>query len=315
MRRRPASDQTSNGGPAIDLPPISGHLGPYYIDRKIGHGGMSRVYLAHSAGTDRTAQSVAIKVSQGCEIGAAMLVRESLILHGLDHPGVVRVHHVGRDEDLTYLAMEEVRGCTLRARLREEGVLPLAECLDIGIQVCEVLEYLHGTGSRKAEHPVFHGDIKPSNLMIDKSGRVTLIDFGIAHSAITESDRIMGFGTPGYMAPEQWAGDTVDAKTDLFMLGVVLFELATGMKLFPYQDLPTLHKTASGDASWSPINHLPGTYTEELLPFMDILSRCVADAHRRTATAADLAASLRMLQEEVEAPGTLVAWTQSLSIA
>jgi len=306
---------TSTGDLPFEHPPVSGQVGPYFIDHSIGRGGMARVYLAHPVGAGLSTGPVALKVSQDCELGSAVLVREALILQTLDHPGVVRVHHVDAEGDLTYMAMEPLQGCSLSQRIKQQGALPLSVCVDIGIQICEVLEYLHGTGPYKAPHAVIHGDIKPANLMLGPSGRVTLIDFGIAHTAYTDSKGIVGFGTPGYMAPEQWGQGPVDPRTDLFMLGVVLFELATGTRLFPSEDLPTLQNTAGGDASWSPIHHLPGTYSTELFPFMDILSECVADLNCRTPTAGHLAETLRKLQWKLEAPGSVVAWTRTCSVA
>jgi len=258
---------------------------------------------------------VALKVTQSGNIAAAMLAHEAAILDGLDHPGVIQLQDIGEDQGLTYLALNHVTGETLSARLKRSGAFPLSECLSIGIQMCEILDYLHGTGLRTAPNRIIHGDIKPANIMVDMDGHVTLLDFGIARSSDTGSSLVEGYGTPGYMAPEQWSDGTVDRRTDLFMLGVVLFEMATGTRLFRTPDLPTLEHTDIGDSSWCPINHLPGTYKAELMPFIDILKECVADVHWRPPTAGHLADSMRTLQSQIEAPGSMVNWTQSVSAA
>lgn len=184
----------------------------------IGRGGMSVVYKARQG-----ERVVALKVLSAPEL-AARFEREAEALGALSHPNIVRRYGCGRAGDALWIAMEFVEGDDLRRRLRP-GRLPPDEALRIATEVCDALEYAHGRG-------VLHRDIKPENVLLDRTSRVKLADFGLAKLAgganLTGSGAVLG--TTRYMAPEQaGAARDVDARADLYSLGAVFYEMLTGI--------------------------------------------------------------------------------------
>ncbi len=153
--------------------------------------------------------------------------REARAAGAMNHPNIVTIHEVGEDRGRFFIAMEYLEGQTLRERLSVVGALPLSEAVGIASALCDALEYAHNQG-------VVHRDIKPDNIHILRGGQVKLTDFGIARIQHEQQLTVAGqvFGTPSYMAPEQVTGGTVDARTDLFSLGIVLYEMLTGRKPF-----------------------------------------------------------------------------------
>jgi serine/threonine-protein kinase len=210
---------------------IGQKLGPYLIGEKLGSGAMGVVYLA----TDETTGSpVAVKVvhseSNMKSNTPDRFRRESDILKQFRHPNIVQ--HLGmgtsKSRNLGFYAMEYVPGRTLEQVLEERGALPWPEVVNLGIQICDALQYAHERG-------VVHRDLKPSNLLLHKSGRLKLTDFGIAkdldRTALTATGRTLG--TAAYMAPEQIRGTPeVSHKTDLYALGCVLYQMVTGCPPF-----------------------------------------------------------------------------------
>jgi len=216
------------------------HLGPYEIVGRIGAGGMGEV---HRARDTRLGRDVAIKVlpahlSASPEV-RARFEREARAISQLNHPHICTLHDVGREEGIDYLVMELLEGETLAHRL-EKGPLPLAEVLRCGIEIASALDAAHGGG-------IVHRDVKPGNIMLTKGG-AKLMDFGLARAAglvpvtgtSTESPTVSRpltaegtiVGTFHYMAPEQLEGKEADARTDLWGLGCVLYEMATGKRAF-----------------------------------------------------------------------------------
>ena len=192
----------------------------YRVERELGSGGMGRVYLAHEVLLNR---SVAIKVLRpelATADGAAAFLREAQILAGIQHPNVVVIHKVGEGEGLQYYIMELVKGPTLEQRL-ETGPIPAGEVVRIGIDVLDGLEAVHRLG-------VVHRDIKPTNIFV-LPGRALLADFGIARPPSEgEANDERREGTPDYMAPEQVEGRPITLRTDIYALGVVLYEAVSG---------------------------------------------------------------------------------------
>jgi serine/threonine protein kinase len=216
-------------------------LGPYEILSPLGAGGMGEVYRARDT---RLRRVVALKVlpnhlSPSPE-DRARLQREARAIAALNHPHICTLHDVGRDGDTDYLVMELVDGETL-ARVLTRGALPLQEFLKFGIQMADALDRAHRAG-------VIHRDLKPGNIMVTSSG-VKILDFGLASTArraahageatavmLTDSQESVGEGnTAGtllYMSPEQLEGKGVDIRSDLWALGCVLYEMATGKAAF-----------------------------------------------------------------------------------
>ncbi len=199
----------------------------YRIVEKIGAGGMGEVYLAEDANLNR---KVALKFlplhlcqDPDCR---ARFKREAQAAAKLSHPNIVTIHEVSEFQGRPFFAMEHVEGQTLR-ELGKDIELPLRRIIDLAIQVCDGLAKAHSSG-------IVHRDIKPSNILIDQGGRARIVDFGLA--SVQGSDRLTKtgstLGTVGYMSPEQIHGEDVDARSDLFSFGVVLYELITGRAPF-----------------------------------------------------------------------------------
>jgi hypothetical protein len=218
--------------PAPFQPPepheLADHFPQLDILELVGHGGMGAVYRARQIALDRP---VALKIirpeTAGDPTFAERFTREARALAQLNHPNIVTVHDFGRAAGVYYLLMELVDGVNLRQALCEEKLEP-EQALAIVPQICEALEYAHGEG-------VVHRDIKPENVLIDKSGRAKIADFGLAKLVnqpvgdmrLTGTRQVMG--TPNYMSPEQMERpQEVDHRADIYSLGVVLYEMLTG---------------------------------------------------------------------------------------
>jgi serine/threonine-protein kinase len=209
-------------------PDLPGLIGPYRLLERIGGGGMGVVYRAHDM---RSEQAVALKLMQQRSSDDATAVRrfrlEAAMIATLEHPNLCTVHDVGESEDgRLYLAMPFYEGETLRERIAR-GPLPIADAVDIAAQVARGLALAHAQG-------VVHRDVKPSNVFITTDGDVKLLDFGIAKLAgVTLTESLAGpLGTVAYMSPEQLRGDRLDARSDIWSLGVVLYEMLTGHRPF-----------------------------------------------------------------------------------
>ena len=226
-------DTTRVGGDGLQ------HLGPYRIDGPLGQGGMGEVFGA----TDmRLQRPVALKLIRGHGLAdpaiRARFAREAQAASALNHPNICTVYDVGEANGVPYLVMELLEGETLGARL-ERGALPLHDVIGLTIEIADALDTAHA-------HQIVHRDIKPANIFITSRGRAKLMDFGVATrqrgdaglsttglpatAALTELGQAIG--TVAYMSPEQARGERLDARTDLFSLGVVMYESAAGTRPF-----------------------------------------------------------------------------------
>lgn len=213
-------------------------LGPYEIVAPIGAGGMGEVYKARDTRLNRL---VAIKVLSAERLAEGRLqrfIQEGQAASALNHPNIISIYDVAIDNGRDYMVMEYVPGKTLAALVPRTGIR-LSELLRIAIQVAEGLSAAHGAG-------IIHRDLKPSNIMISESGLVKILDFGVAklteRGALTEdastrtqypkTDAGTVVGTAAYMSPEQAEGKPVDARSDIFSFGAVLYEMATGRRAF-----------------------------------------------------------------------------------
>ena len=202
-------------------------IGKYQIRRLVARGGMGALYLANDPDLDR---EVAVKVMSedimSDEQGRARFYREAKAAARLQHRNIVTVFDFAHDGDVPYIVMEFLRGQNLADRLRTGPPFTLPATLDLGIQLCEGLHFAHGEG-------VVHRDVKPANIWVLPDGSVKLLDFGIAKlatSTLTAGTAVVG--SAAYMSPEQIEGQPVDARSDLFSVGAVLFELVAGQPAF-----------------------------------------------------------------------------------
>jgi len=225
--RHGRDDQAAGSANAFNLAGMT--LGKYRLVEKIGQGGMAQVYRAYQPDLDRY---VAIKVLHphltDDENFAARFRREARAVAGLEHPNIVRVYDFDADGELAFLVMEHLEGRTLKALLRDlecrDERMDLQEVGRIVGVLAEALNHAHRQG-------LVHRDVKPANVLITAGDRPVLTDFGIARmvegaTAITESSGALG--TPAYMSPEQGQGESGDARSDIYALGVLLYQLCTG---------------------------------------------------------------------------------------
>src|SRR3712207_3169656 len=213
----------------------------YKLRALLGSGGMAHVYLAHDAVLDR---DVALKMLKARYAENGELVerfrREARSAASLSHPHIVPVFDWGETGDGTYyIAMEYLPGGTLRDRIKSEGTRSPRTAVEVALQIAEALRAAHERG-------VIHRDIKPRNILVTDSGHVKVADFGIARAAEATTTSHLGdiLGTAKYMSPEQAMGEPVGPASDLYSLGVVLYEMLTGRVPFEVEtpaDLPLKH--------------------------------------------------------------------------
>ena len=267
---------------------IGRNLSRYRILERLGHGGMGEVYRAHD---ETLGRDVAVKVlpsDRGTREDRERIRREARTLSQLSHPGISTVFDVASESGTEFLVMELVRGETLQSALAR-GPLPEARLREIGAQVADALAAAH-------DHDVIHRDLKPANVMIDPDGRAKLLDFGLAlqcshalqHDTTDDADRLLVVGTLAYMSPEQMLGRSVDSRTDLYSLGVLLYEMAAGRR--PFDVAPAtalindvLNVPASIPGDWKGSDDLSRL----------ILALLEKEPERRPASAREVAASLR----------------------
>ena len=205
-------------------------LGRFEVLAEIGRGAMGIVYKAKDPMLER---AVAIKTinmgldRDGAEMYEKRFYQEARAAGGLNHPNIVTVYDIGKTDTECYMAMEYIEGAELRTLLLPGKPLPVPRALSIAAQVAEGLAYAHERG-------VVHRDIKPANIMVPDNGAVKITDFGIARmrSSSVQTQTGMMMGSPKYMSPEQVIGKRADHRTDIFSLGVILYEMLTGATPF-----------------------------------------------------------------------------------
>ena len=267
-------------------------LGHYLVVERIGAGGMGEVYRAHDEHLDR---DVAIKVlpprTFSDDSARTHFRKEALALSKLNHPNIATIHDFDTQLGIDFLVMEYVPGVTLSERIADHA-LPEKELTRLGLQLIEGLAAAH-------DQHVIHRDLKPHNLRLTPDGRLKILDFGLAKlaqpatpEAETESETRAGAGTLPYMSPEQLQGETVDARSDIWAVGTVLYEMATGHIAFH-------EKTASAtaDAILHKAVAPPSRLAHELSPrLQDIILKCLEkDAENRYQAAKELVVDLRRL--------------------
>lgn len=204
---------------------IGTRVGPYEIIEEIGKGGMATVYRAYQPSVDRyVAIKVIHKAIAGDAGGLERFDREARLVARLEHPHLLPVYDYNAQHDPPYIVMRYLESGTLKDVLDQSGPLALRDIAYMMRQITSALDYAHRQG-------VIHRDIKPSNIMVDQDGNAFLMDFGIARireggAGLTQTG--IAVGTPGYMSPEQGMGDAIDHRSDIYALGVMLYQMATG---------------------------------------------------------------------------------------
>jgi Tol biopolymer transport system component len=280
----------------------------YTITGKLGEGGMGVVYEALDGHLDRT---VALKLLPHDALAnpsrQQRFVQEAKAASALNHPHIVTIYDISSDEGTSYIAMELIRGCTLEETL-SRGKLRLADALKYGAQIADALAAAHAAG-------IVHRDLKPGNVMITERGDVKILDFGLAkltgcdsiaetdqtrtEGALTEEGTVVG--SAPYMSPEQAEGRKVDARSDIFSFGSVLYEMLTGQRAF---------RGANRMATMAAILKEEPEPPSKLVPALPreverVVTRCLRkDLDRRSQSMAEIRVALRDLKEESES-GTL----------
>ncbi len=255
----------------------------YRIVALAGRGGMGEVYRAEDL---KLGQIVAIKfLPESLSTDAGALARfhsEVRIARQVSHPNVCRVFDIGDTQGITFLTMEYVDGEDLASLVRRIGRLSPDKATEIARQTCAGLAAAHDRG-------VIHRDLKPANLMLDSAGKIRITDFGLAGIAASIQGAEVRAGTPAYMAPEQLAGKEVTFKSDLYSLGLVLYEILTGKRAFEATTLPELIKLREKSAPTS-----PSSLVKDLDPLLErVILRCLEkDPALRPASALQVAAAL-----------------------
>lgn len=231
-------------------------LGRYEITKELGKGAMGIVYMGRDPKINRETAIKTIRFTDEYEEDEAQKIQEQFFREAetagmLSHPNIVTIYDAGEDHDLSYIAMEFLDGHDLKEHSTPEALLPLRDVIQHVADVADALGYAHSKG-------VVHRDIKPANIMLLKSGVAKVTDFGIAR-AMASSKTKTGVvkGTPFYMSPEQITGKKVDGRTDIFSLGVVLYELLTGVQPFRADDLTALIYKITSEETESPTDHNP----------------------------------------------------------
>jgi serine/threonine-protein kinase len=227
-------------------------LGRYEIERELGKGAMGAVYLGKDPKISRTVAIKTMALSQEFEADELEEVKERFFREAetagrLTHPNIVTIFDAGDEHDLAYIAMEFLKGDDLSKYVKKGSLLPLKQVLSLIQRSADGLDYAH-------QHNVVHRDIKPANIMWDPgSDMVKITDFGIAR--ITDSSKTktgMVLGTPSYMSPEQLAGKKVTGQSDIFSLGVMLFQMVTGKLPFTGDSMASLMYKIANEAHPSP---------------------------------------------------------------
>ncbi|HEU0173960.1 MAG TPA: protein kinase [Blastocatellia bacterium] len=282
-------------------------IGPYQVIDQIGQGGMGEVYLAQDG---RLGRRIALKLLPpqfaGDERRVLRFEQEARAVSALNHPNIITIFDAGHVEDIYFIATEYVDGRTLRAELDERGRLPVKEAIKIALQIADALTSAHRAG-------IVHRDIKPENVMLRRDGYIKVLDFGLAklaegmppdhfvagtplpsNSYLSQAGTV--FGTIKYMAPEQARGQAVDARTDVFSLGIVLYEMLTGR--LPFAAATGDHIQTPPNARLFSIKQLAPELPAEL---QQVIQQALAEERRlRQQTIDEFANQLRLIAEDLQ---------------
>ena len=269
----------------------------YQIVEELGRGSMGIVYRAHDPQIDRLVALKALRHDRvTSEAFVQRFLKEAKAIGRLSHPNIVTVYDVGRDHGSIYIAMEFLEGTPLNEVIQEKR-LTLEEIVDLGVQIAEALDYAHQKG-------IVHRDIKPTNIIITPDGRAKITDFGIARiedlSATQQTQAGEILGTPVYMSPEQVMGRQVDGRSDLYSLGVILYELSTQKRPFRGDSIAAIFRAITQDTPAEPAKTDPSISRELSELVMKSLNRTPDE---RLQTGKAMAKALKYCLEVRESKG------------
>ncbi|MFL6563354.1 MAG: serine/threonine-protein kinase [Burkholderiales bacterium] len=276
-------------------------LGRYAIQSELGRGAMGVVYKATDTALERTVAVKTVNMAlerDGAEKYEARFYQEARAAGSLNHPNIVTVYDVGKEGNVAYMAMEFIEGQELRSLLAEGRALPVSQAVSIAAQVAEGLAYAH-------QHGVVHRDIKPANIMVLSDGPVKITDFGIArmrasNDELTQSGMMLG--SPKYMSPEQVIGKRADHRSDIFSLGVILYETLTGSAPFSGENVTALMYQIVNFAPPAPSAVNPAV--PELLNFI-VAKMLAKPLEERYQTAQEVANDLRNCERQITSPAAI----------
>ena len=259
----------------------------YRVDKSLGRGGMAEVYKIWDSERNTT---LAMKVMhEDFALDSAFLrrfQREAQTLRDLQHPNIVRFYELDQDGRLLFMLMDYVDGESLKHKIFDaRGPLPFDQVMAVMRPLCQALQYAHNKG-------YIHADVKPGNVMIDQNGRVMLADFGIARLAESATVTMLGAGTPAYMSPEQARGKPISPQTDIYALGIILYEMLAGERPFTGEQAKTGSST-SEKIRWEQLNLNPVSprrFNRQVESGLDaVVMRCLEkDARARFASPLEL---------------------------
>jgi serine/threonine protein kinase len=262
-------------------------LGVYELQEEIGRGAMGIVYRGRQVTLDRTvAVKVLLESLVGDESFVTRFIREARIVASLSHPNIIHVYDAGVSDNLLYFAMEFISGPTVAQLLKQNGRLPVAQAVEIAVQVASALDYAH------VEARLVHRDVKPENMMLDRWGKVKVVDFGLARVAGTNAITRVGtvVGSLYYVPPEQLLGHKLDGRADVYALGVALYEMMTGQRPYRGRSLAEMTQAIISGPLTPPSSLEPSVPKELETVLYKALMR---DREQRFSSAAEFEAELR----------------------
>ena len=275
-------------------------LGRYVIQSELGRGAMGVVYKALDSVLERPVAVKTVNISlerEHADKYEQRFYQEARAAGGLNHPNIVTIHDVGKAGDVVYMAMEYIEGVELRTLIGEGRALRVSQALSISAQVAEGLAYAHQRG-------VVHRDIKPANIMVVANGPVKITDFGIARMRgtgdLTQTGMLLG--SPKYMSPEQVIGKRADHRSDIFSLGVILYEMLCGAAPFNGENVTALMYQIVNFAPPAPSAVNPAV--PELLNFI-VAKMLAKPLEERYQSAQELANDLRNCERQIASPASV----------
>jgi serine/threonine-protein kinase len=286
-------------------------LGRYSIQSELGRGAMGVVYKATDTALQRTVAIKTVNMAlerDGAEKYEARFYQEARAAGSLNHPNIVTVYDVGKEDNVAYMAMEFIEGVELRSLLGEGRAVPVSQAVSIAVQVAEGLAYAH-------QHGVVHRDIKPANIMVLGDGPVKITDFGIARMRAAADELTqtgMMLGSPKYMSPEQVIGKRADHRSDIFSLGVILYEMLAGGAPFNGENVTALMYQIVNFVPPAPSVVNPAV--PELLNFI-VAKMLAKPLEERYQNAQDLAQDLRNCERQISTPTAITQPLRPLNLA